>query len=107
MPSVNLFRPRDKHLKGMRRLIFLVVGLWLLLVFGFQILLVLVQRDSSGSSFLTDTPFLGFPFHYWFTGQFTIVGFLLLCLLFNRLYDRSTSRIKVESEQEEVDDGNS
>ena len=69
-------------------IIFLIVGLWALMVFGFQILLFLVQRDPVGSSFLTDARFLGFPFHYWFTGQFSIIGFLLLCIWFNRLFDR-------------------
>ncbi len=103
MPSVNLLRPRGPHLKGMSRIIFLVVGLWALLVFGFQILLVLVQHDPMGSSFLTDNRFLGFPFHYWFTGQFTILGFLLLCLLFNRLYDRLTIRTAAGSGKEEAD----
>ena len=88
MPEVNLLCPQGRYLKSVRRIIFTVVGLWALMVFGFQILLFLVQRDPMGSSFLTDARFLGFPFHYWFTGQFSIIGFLLLCLWFNRLFDR-------------------
>ena len=94
MPEVNLLRPRGHYFKTLRRVIFTIVGLWALMVFGFQILLFVVQRDPMGSSFLTDARFLGFPFHYWFTGQFAIIGFLLLCVWFNRLYDRLVDSAK-------------
>lgn len=31
---------------------------------------------------LTDFTFLGFPFHYWYTAQFLLILFVLLCLLY-------------------------
>ena len=100
--SVNLLRPRGRYFRGVARIIFLVLFLWFLLVFGFQFLLVLIQRDPLGSSWLTDARFLGFPFHYWFTGQFAILAFILLCILFNRSYDRLISTEKgIASEAEE------
>ena len=106
MESVNLLRPSGRYFKGVARLIFLVLVLWFLLIFGFQFLLVLIQRDPLGSSWLTDARFLGFPFHYWFTGQFAILGFLLLCLLFNRRYDQLISREeRIDSEAEGNDNG--
>lgn len=33
-------------------------------------------------SFLTDFKFLGFPFHYWYTAQFLLILFVLLCLIY-------------------------
>lgn len=33
-------------------------------------------------SFLTDFKFLGFPFHYWYTAQFLLILFVLLCLFY-------------------------
>ncbi|MEN8193699.1 MAG: sodium/substrate symporter small subunit [Bacteroidota bacterium] len=33
-------------------------------------------------SFLTDFKFLGFPFHYWYTAQFLLILFVLLCLYY-------------------------
>lgn len=39
-------------------------------------------------SFLTDFNFMGFPFHYWFTGQFLLIMFVLLCLAYAKLIDR-------------------
>ncbi len=33
-------------------------------------------------SFLTDFTFLGFPFHYWYTAQFLLILFVLLCVYY-------------------------
>lgn len=33
-------------------------------------------------SALTDFTFMGFPFHYWYTGQFLLILFVLLCLVY-------------------------
>jgi len=45
-------------------------------------------------SFLTDFQFLGFPFHYWYTAQFLLILFVVLCLIYavsidniNKKYD--------------------
>lgn len=39
-------------------------------------------------SALTDTNFMGFPFHYWYTAQFLLILFVLLCLVYAKLIDR-------------------
>lgn len=39
-------------------------------------------------SVLTDMSFMGFPFHYWFTAQFLLILFVLLCLTYAKLIDR-------------------
>lgn len=39
-------------------------------------------------SALTDFRFLGFPFHYWYTAQFLLILFVLLCLSYAILIDR-------------------
>lgn len=44
-------------------------------------------------SVLTDTPFLGFPFHYFYTAVFLLILFVGLCLLYNLRLDR---RMKIE-----------
>ncbi len=33
-------------------------------------------------SFLTDTNFIGFPFHYWYTSQFLLILFVVLCWIY-------------------------
>jgi uncharacterized membrane protein len=43
-------------------------------------------------SFLTDFKFLGFPFHYWYTAQFLLILFIVLCLIYAVLIDRMNKK---------------
>ncbi|MCF8373798.1 MAG: DUF4212 domain-containing protein [Bacteroidales bacterium] len=43
-------------------------------------------------SFLTDTKFLGFPFHYFYTAVFLLIMFVLLCLAYCVRTDNSNKR---------------
>jgi putative solute:sodium symporter small subunit len=85
---VNFFRPRPGFMRKEVRCIWVMLAGWALCTFGFQFLLVLLQRNEAGESLLTAAGFLGFPFHYWFSGQFLIIWFILLCLFFNLFIDR-------------------
>jgi len=38
-------------------------------------------------SVLTDTSFLGFPFHYFYTAVFLLILFVVLCIVYNRLIE--------------------
>lgn len=44
-------------------------------------------------SILTDTVFLGFPFHYFYTAVFLLILFISLCIIYNILIER---RLKME-----------
>lgn len=39
-------------------------------------------------SFLTDSRFLGFPFHYWYTAQFLLIMFVVLCIIYAAAIDK-------------------
>ncbi len=39
-------------------------------------------------SFLTDFRFAGFPFHYWYTAQFLLILFVILCVIYARVTDQ-------------------
>lgn len=41
---------------------------------------------------LTDFRFLGFPFHYWYTAQFLLIMFVVLCLIYAVLTDRTNKK---------------
>jgi len=45
--------------------------------------LYLVHNRSA----LTDTSFLGFPFHYWYTAQFLLILFVILCFVYAKITD--------------------
>jgi putative solute:sodium symporter small subunit len=91
---VNLFRPRPGFMRKEAAVIWIMLAGWAFLTFGFQLLLVLVQSRDSGESALTAITVFGFPFHYWFTSQFLILWFILLCFLFNVFIDRLTEKYR-------------
>ncbi|MEA3334242.1 MAG: DUF4212 domain-containing protein [Pseudomonadota bacterium] len=84
---INIFKPNGEFQKTEISYIWMILAVWAAATYGFQLLLKIVQRNPQGESFLTDMQFLGFPFHYWFTGQFLIILFILLCIWFNILID--------------------
>lgn len=43
-------------------------------------------------SFLTDTIFMGFPFHYWYTAQFLLIMFVILCLIYAKITDKQNEK---------------
>lgn len=43
-------------------------------------------------NFFTDFKFLGFPFHYWYTAQFLLIMFVLLCLIYAMAIDRMNKK---------------
>jgi len=42
---------------------------------------------THNQSFLTDTKFLGFPFHYFYTAVFLLILFVALCIIYNVLIE--------------------
>jgi len=89
---VNFFSPQGEFQKTEVRYIWIMLIIWAAGTFGFQILLRMVQENAVGESFLTRMRFLGFPFHYWWTGQFMIIVYILLCIWFNILIDALEDR---------------
>ncbi|HAD03679.1 MAG: hypothetical protein A2091_10435 [Desulfuromonadales bacterium GWD2_61_12] len=92
--GINFFRPRPGYMRSKVTYIWLALGGWILVTFGFQFLLLASQKSSAGTSMLTEASLFGFPFHFWFTGQFLIVWFILLCIIFNLLVDRLSDRTR-------------
>ncbi|MDP8245173.1 MAG: DUF4212 domain-containing protein [Candidatus Hinthialibacter antarcticus] len=56
--------------------------------------LYLIHNQSA----LTDFRFLGFPFHYWYTAQFLLILFVVLCLIFATITDRLNTKYNFEDE---------
>lgn len=53
---------------------------------------------THNQSVLTDTPFLGFPFHYWYTAQFLLILFVGLCWVFCKMTDNSNHKFNLETD---------
>lgn len=49
-------------------------------------------------SFLTDFNFLGFPFHYWYTVQFLLILFVVLCLIYAVAIEKTNKKFNFVEE---------
>ncbi len=49
-------------------------------------------------SFLTDFKFLGFPFHYWYTAQFLLILFVVLCLVYALVIEKINDKYQIVDE---------
>jgi putative solute:sodium symporter small subunit len=49
-------------------------------------------------NFFTDLKFLGFPFHYWYTAQFLLIMFVLLCLIYAVFIDKINKKYNFADE---------
>lgn len=90
--EVSIFRPKKGPMGEEVRIIFAVLWGWGVATFGFQLLLRLMAETPRGESLLTRVPFFNLPFHFWFTGQFLPLWFVVLCIAFNIYIDRLTER---------------
>lgn len=79
---ISFFRPATEGMRAEVRLISIIVFIWAVMVYLMPFLLVIFQETPDGASFLTRARFLGFPFHYWYSTQFTTIGFVVLCAVF-------------------------
>ncbi|BBA69062.1 DUF4212 domain-containing protein [Geobacter sulfurreducens] len=90
--AVNFFRPRKGYMTGEVAIIAAVLVGWAVVNFGFQGVLALLAQSPDGEGILTRLTFLSFPWHFWFTGQFLPLWFIILCVLFNIYIDRHTEQ---------------
>ena len=51
---------------------------------------------THNQSALTDFRFMGFPFHYWYTAEFLLILFVMLCLIYCVLIAKINKKYKIE-----------
>ncbi len=87
--DVNLLRPNKGYMGSeVATMLEILLG-WGMMTFGFQFAVWLLA-DCNGKSILTKFSFFNLPFHFWFTGQFLPLWFIILCIVFNFYIDRLT-----------------
>jgi len=87
----SIFKPCGRSMRGEVRLIGLVLTGWLLSIVGFQIFVYLLEVNYS-ELLLNELTFFNLPVHFWLTGQFLPLWFIILCALFNFRMDRHSVR---------------
>ena len=90
--EVSIFKPKKGYMSDEVFIIVVVLVGCGMATFGFQFLLRLFAATPEGEGFLTRFSFFNLPFHFWFTGQFVLLWFIILCVMFNLYIDRLTER---------------
>jgi uncharacterized membrane protein len=85
--GLSLFRPRGESMHREVRVIRLVLAGWLISILGFQIFVYLLEVNYS-ELLLNELTFFNLPIHFWLTGHFLPLWFIILCALFNFWMDR-------------------
>lgn len=89
--SINIFRPQSGLLRGEVRVIVMVLAAWLVMVVGSQIGIWYLENSQS-DYWLSEIVFFNLPIHFWVSGQFLPLWFVLLGIVFNLWMDRHESR---------------
>jgi putative solute:sodium symporter small subunit len=74
-------------MRGEVRVIRLVLAGWLAAIVSFQIFVYLLEVNYS-ELLLNELTFFNLPIHFWLTGQFLPLWFIILCAVFNVWMDR-------------------
>ena len=89
--GLSIFKPRGTSMCSEVRVIRLVLAGWLLSILCFQIFVYLLEVNYS-EFLLNELTFFNLPIHFWLTGQFLPLWFIILCALFNFWMDRHSGR---------------
>ncbi|MBI5484838.1 MAG: DUF4212 domain-containing protein [Deltaproteobacteria bacterium] len=85
--SFSFFRPRGETMRSEIRVIKLILAGWLIAIVGIQIFIYLLEANYS-ALLLDELTFFNLPVHFWLTGQFLPLWFIIICFLFNYWMDR-------------------
>jgi len=89
--DINFFRPSTMNMRAEVRIVRTIILFWALLSFGIPFTIFLAglgDPSGLGASALTRARFLGFPLHYWLLAQGCTIGYVLLCKLYCKLWDK-------------------
>lgn len=89
--SVNIFRPLKGLMAREVRLIAILLTPCLLAVLVSQFGILLLEKSEWGIM-LSELIFFNLPIHYWITGQFMPLWFIIIGIAFNLWMDRNEDR---------------
>jgi putative solute:sodium symporter small subunit len=90
--SFGFFSPRGATMRRDTRVIKLILAGWLIAIVGIQIFVFLLEVNYS-ELLLEELTFFNLPVHFWLTGQFLPLWFIILCVLFNFWMDRKSANV--------------
>lgn len=84
--SINIFRPLPGTMRSEVLVIAMLLIAWLLAVVGTQVGISILEKSIDGF-WLTELIFFNLPIHFWISGQFLPLLFIVLGLVFNLWMD--------------------
>ncbi|MSN24893.1 MAG: DUF4212 domain-containing protein [Geobacter sp.] len=88
--SLSFFNPCGVTMKSETRVVKLILISWLTAIVGLQVYIYMLELNYS-ELLLNEITIFNLPVHFWLTGQFLPLWFIILCILFNVWMDRHTS----------------
>ncbi len=88
MIDINFFNPQHEKVKGEVKAAKIIIILWACATFLTPLIIALTGGPDGSQSFLCKIKFLGFPFHYWLVAQGSTIGYVVLCWLFVKLWNK-------------------
>jgi uncharacterized membrane protein len=85
--NISIFRPCGKAMRGEVRIIWLVLAGWLAAIVCFQIFVYFLEISYS-ELLLNEWTIFNLPVHFWLTGHFLPLWFIIICSVFNFCMDR-------------------
>lgn len=89
--SINVFKPLPGTMRGEVLVIAMLLIAWLLAVVGTQVAIWFLEESIDGF-WLTELIFFNLPIHFWISGQFLPLFFIVLGIVFNLWMDRHEIR---------------
>ena len=92
--NISILQPQGRAMRGEVRIIWLVLALWLTAILSFQLFVYLLEVNYS-ELLLNELTIFNLPVHFWLTGHFLPLWFIILCVVFNVWMDRhAQSRVE-------------
>ncbi len=88
MLDINFFNPQHEKVKAEAKAAKIIIVLWFCATFLTPIIIWITGGPDGSQSFLCKIKFLGFPFHYWLVAQGSTIGYVVLCWLFVKLWNK-------------------
>lgn len=84
---ISIFRPGSMAMRNRVRIIGLILAVWMLAIIAIQFYVYRLETSYSGL-LLNDVTIFNLPVHFWLTGHFLPLFFIILCAAFNFWMDR-------------------
>ncbi len=86
--DISFFNPKREKVQAEAKAAKIIIILWAIATFLTPLIIAITGGPDGTQSFLCKIKFIGFPFHYWLVAQGSTIGYVVLCWLFVKLWNK-------------------